>query len=211
MTTSPRLAAVAVALIVPALLLARWTWATSDQRDVEVVLSLPDELGPWKAVEDSELEEKVLRLIDPDDYLMRLYEAPGRPPVWVFVSMYARGKGHGRGAHDPEICYPAQGWEIMASRDIRIPVGESGSFQARELETHNGVLEEQVLYWFQPADRWPGSYTSEQLTQVLDAMRGRPQYGFVRLSVAGTRELAGELRELAPEIAVLVRGDVDSL
>ncbi len=211
MTKSLRLSAVAVALVLPALLLARWTFATTSFRDAEVVLSLPDAIGPWTKVEDSELDEEVLEAIEPDDYLMRRYEAPGRPPVWVFVSIYARGVGQGKAAHDPEICYPAQGWEIMASQGVTIPVNDSESLEAKQLETHNGVLEEQVLYWFQPADRWQRSYTAEQLTQVIDAVRGRPQYAFVRLSVSGGEEAAEELRALAPALAVRVRENVDRL
>lgn len=206
-----RLAAVGVALLVPALVLARWGLATASFAETEARLTLAEQLGPWKLAATEELEDEILAQIAPDAYLMRMYEAPGRAPVWVYVGLYAEGARAAKSAHDPEVCYPAQGWEIMASRALSLGVAGDEVMQVKQLQAQNGALEEQVLYWFQPADRWQLSYAPEQLTRVLDAVRGRPQYAFVRLSATGTHEVIEDLVELAPAIAVAIREDVDRL
>jgi hypothetical protein len=64
-----------------------------------------------------------------------------------------------------------------------------------------------VLYWFQPAGRWPLGAALEQLARVLDALAGRPQYAFVRLSAPADARFdgAGDLAEFAARVARPIR------
>jgi hypothetical protein len=64
-----------------------------------------------------------------------------------------------------------------------------------------------VLYWFQPAGRWPGGAAVEQLLRIFDAIAGRPQYAFVRLSAPGRSDLepTADLADFAARIAGSVR------
>jgi hypothetical protein len=66
-----------------------------------------------------------------------------------------------------------------------------------------------VLHWFQPAARWPASAAVEQLARIFDAVAGRPQYAFVRLSTrmqaVGPLETERELADFAAQIASPVR------
>ena len=206
-----RLGAVAVALLLPALVLGRWLLATHSATPAVPVPALPTEVGPWRATAERRLGVEILAMIEPDAYLLRLYEAPGRTPIWLYVGVYAGRAGHGKGAHDPEVCYPAQGWEILQSELLTVPLVDGNTLATRRLEAHHGLARESVLYWFQPAKRWPVQTAKEQFLRILDAARGRPQYAFVRLSgpTDGTPTAVRDLAEFAAEIAFSIRTLVD--
>ena len=213
MSVRRRLAAVVISLLIPALVLAQWQ-ATARAPVQEIARpSLPLQVGSWTATAEDDLPDEVLAIVEPDAYLMRRYEAPGRTPIWIYVGVYAGRAGYGKGAHDPEVCYPAQGWEIQHSRLLDVPVSDSGTLRTKLLDVHLETRSEAVLYWFQPAKRWPGWLALEELLRVSDAIAGRPQYAFVRLSGPSDTSptAATDLAEFAAEIAPAIRTAVEEI
>jgi hypothetical protein len=83
---------------------------------------------------------------------------------------------------------------------------------ARLLAAHRGSAKQSVLYWFQPAGRWPAGAAVEQLARVFDAVAGRPQYAFVRLAAPGDASLDDErdLAEFAAQIARPIRAALEA-
>jgi EpsI family protein len=152
-------------------------------------------------------------MIEPDAYRMRLYEGEGRAPVWIYVGLYAGRAGSGKSAHVPEACYPAQGWETQSSESLELPLSGGEALVAQKLDFQRQSDREKVLYWFQPARRWPVGGALEQLLRVTDAVRGRPQYAFVRVSVRsdGDPAQARDLEAFAAGIAPAVRDLVESV
>jgi EpsI family protein len=205
-----RLTAVPFALLLPALILGRWSLGTGEPPSVPPP-SLPSRIGAWTATLEQTLEAEVLAQIEPDAYRVQLYEAPDRPPIWLYVGVYAGRAGSGKSAHDPEVCYPAQGWEIEHSQAAVIPLEDGQDLHAQRLRFRRGLEREAVLYWFQPARRWPVSGGIEQLLRIRDALEGRPQYAFVRLSAPSTETSGSDLAEFAVEIAPAIRSLVDGV
>jgi EpsI family protein len=157
---------------------------------------------------EDRLDPVSLALAAPDSHVVRRYEAPEGRGIWLYVGLYAERAGTGKSAHDPEVCYPAHGWEILGTGALAISVGAE-EFPAKLLELHRGLLKEEVVYWFQPARRWPAHPLVEQLLRVGDALAGRPQYAFVRLSTASARNRGPATRDLA-EFARQIAGSVRS-
>jgi EpsI family protein len=206
---SVRLAAALVAAATPALVFLLFTGR--GVRLAPVGEGLPPRIEEWQLESDAPLDPEVLALIAPDSYAMRYYEAPERTPIWLYVALYGGRAGYSKGAHDPEVCYPAQGWEVVRSRGVAIPVGDGATLHATEIELAQGSNREIALYWFQPAQRWPAAPAPEQLLRVFDAIAGRPQYAFVRLSgrlaadgPPGARDLADFARAIAPGVRAAV-------
>lgn len=208
-----RIAAVAIALSIPGVVLGQWAIATAAAGGPVSPAPLPRRVGAWLATADEQLDADELALIDPDAYVLRRYEAPGRTPIWVYVGSYAGRAGYGKGAHDPEVCYPAQGWEIVGSRALEVRLRGSEMLWARQLQVHFGIARQAVLYWFQPSKRWPARAAVEQVRRLLDAVAGRPQYAFVRLSGPsdGRPAAAEDLAEFAAEIAPAIRTAVEEI
>ncbi len=204
MSSSLRLTSVLFALLVPGSILAYW----SSQSDPGALRfdsrPISRELAGYRQNGESELEPEVLAQIQPDLYRLWLYSSEGRPPIWSYLAFY-RGIVF-TGAHDPAVCYPAQGWEVLGgSRDLKLPMEDGGTLSARLLRVHLRGRKELVLYWYQTVGRWPKSAWAEQILRVYDSLRGSPQYAFVRLSAAATPETEDLLLRFAHELAPEVR------
>ena len=203
-----RLAAAAIGFLLPALALARWTSSPAASASDVGLPVFPEPIGNWALAGERELSEIEMAIISPDAHLLRGYEAPGRPPIVLYVGLYGGRAGYDVGAHDPEVCYPAQGWQIMGTRDVEIPLANGEKLNAKLLDAHKGAEREAVLYWFQPAGRWPELAAVEQLVRIFDALAGRPQYAFVRLSrkwASGLPAPEPDLADFASQIAWPVR------
>jgi EpsI family protein len=199
-----RLLASALVYLASGALLLYWHSVSSPTRRTFDLDAIPTRIGERQLVEEDRLEPEIAQSLRVDGYLLRRYQGPDARPLWLYVAFY-RGVG-ATGAHDPEVCYPAQGWDVQQSRELAIDLGERGSLRARLLRARLELQEETVLYWFQPATRWPRTTALEQLLRIYDALRGTPQYAFVRVSIPGADELGAEaLAEFARDVALPVR------
>ena len=183
MSVRGRLVAVALALLLPSLLLVAWSFVEGPSMRIPPS-AIPSQVGPWSGGVEGHLEDRILAELRPSSYVARLYEAPGRRPVGIFVGFYSGRVGHAKAPHDPKVCFPSAGWETLATRSVEVPVAAGESLQADLLEVHRRTERQLVLYWFQPAARWPRGAFAEELMFAFDAFAGRPQYAFVRLVVS---------------------------
>jgi EpsI family protein len=212
MSLRRRLVGVALALLLPGLLLVIWSLADGPSMQIPAS-AMPSQLGPWSGVADQRLEDRILAELRPSSYVARIYEAQGRPSIALYVGFYDGRVGKSKAPHDPEVCFPSAGWETLATQPIEVPVSASDALLARLLDTHQGSARQLVLYWFQPSSRWPRGVVAEELMFLLDALAGRPQYAFVRV-VAGVPDAAsrsavlGDLIAFAGELAWPLRAVV---
>jgi EpsI family protein len=209
-----RLFGVVLAVLLPALVLARWLPAARRAIPGVVPISLPSHLGPWAATEDKTFPDWVLNEIRPDAYLIRRYEAVDRAPIEVYVGLYATAPyGGKKSPHHPKGCYPAGGWEIMTFRPVDVPLGASEKLRAKLMEARKVRREEAVLYWFQPAGRWPRPPAVENVLRLFDAAIGRPQYAFVRLASPSNFESGADraLLEFTALVAPAIRNVVEGV
>ena len=80
------------------------------------------------------------------------------------------------------------------------------------MQVHQGNLRQAVVYWFQPARRWPATRAAEELLRIFDAVTGNPQYAFVRVSSLDPKGTArDDLIELVAELAPRIRAEVEAL
>ena len=207
MSARARLAAVALALLVPGAALAAWSRFGQPEETLPGLAHFPRTVGPWALAEQGALSTEERKMLDPDSYIVWEFEARGRAPISVYVALYRGPSPDGEGAHDPALCYPASGWEVTATRAVEIAVPQGGELAGKLLTAHQGNDERKTLYWFQPAGRWPGSQAWEQLSRIGDSLVGRPQFAFVRLStpVEDGVDAEGDLLVFAAEIGWPVR------
>jgi EpsI family protein len=174
---------------------------------------IPARLGPFVLDRDDALPDDVRAMLSPAAYVFRLYTRADGAPVWAYVAFYD-GLG-ASGAHDPEVCYPAQGWDVVGLHDRALELPSGDRLHAHFLAATQGAAEELVLYWFQPPERWPAAPRLEPWLRAVDGLAGRSRYAFVRLSTRVTPSVEGsvpaaeaELGELARELAAPVRAAV---
>lgn len=204
-----RLVGVVLALLLPGQMLGVWLFAEGPSMQIPPS-AIPSRVGAWSGGAEEPLDPGVLAMLGPSSYVARTYTASGRPSIGLYLGFYAGRAGQARAAHDPEVCYPAAGWETVATDSVEVPVPGGETLRAQLLDAHLGTERQLVLYWFQPVARWPQAVVAEELRFVFDAVAGRPQYAFVRL-IAGVPEVAlraavvADLIAFASELAWPVR------
>lgn len=151
---------------------------------------LPQRLGSLELAREATFSAAELAPISPDAYSLRLYADERGHAIWVYVGFYA-GTGGGA-AHDPKVCYPAQGWDIASASDREVALDDGEVLVGKLMAARTSAEEEVVLYWFQPEGRWPARTPLELVLRASDALRGRSRYAFVRLSTRIAPDSSGE-------------------
>ena len=195
----------AAGFLLPLGVLALWLHgvrASPLEFDFEMI---PPLIGEWRRTAESRFDTGELSLVKPDAYRLWRFSDSLEIPITLYVALY-RGLGE-TGAHSPEACYPAQGWEVLNSSTTTVPVAPDGELRVRVMRAERAGSGELVLFWFQHADRWPLAAGWEQVVRVYDTLRGHPQYAFVRLSVpvVGDTDRIDELKAFASSLAPRVR------
>jgi EpsI family protein len=118
---------------------------------VDLEAMLPKQFGDWK-VDD----KVVFQQVSPETTaaLNRIYTQlvtrtyVNREGYRIMLSVpYGANQSDGLAAHDPEGCYPAQGFQILSKRKEVLDVA-IGQVPLRRMEANAGARHELVSYWF---------------------------------------------------------------
>lgn len=192
----------------------RPTAKLADQRprlDLETLF--PKRFGGWM-VDD----RMPVQLVSPDaqavidkiysQTLSRTYIGPGGVRIMLSVA-YGGDQSDATRAHRPEVCYPAQGFQILRSGSSAYPVGQ-GSLRVRQLVAKQGGRVEPISYWIVVGERLTLSGTEQKLAQLRYTMSGTiPDGMLVRVSnidPEAERSYAVHARFLA-DLASELQGD----
>jgi len=113
--------------------------------------SVPDRFGAWSTLEEEVQFVKPRRGIEDiyDDLLTRTYVNRNGDRIMLSMAWGDDQRGE-RQAHRPEICYPAQGFELETVSDATLPTS-FGGIAVRRLTTNMGSRHEPVTYWLSMA------------------------------------------------------------
>ena len=211
MNARARLIAVLLALLLPGVGLAYWNaYALSDRGSFDTT-AIGQRLGGRVIGRVDIWGPEIVDVIRPDKYLLRRYDEAGSPSIWTYVGFYLGVGQLGAGAHDPALCYPAQGWEGIDSRAIELSLEDGSKGRAQLMRALRDGQQQLVLYWIQPAYRQPSAWAQEQILRIADALTGHDQYAFVRLStpygvdLSSQEQLVKFATALAPRVQTAVR------
>ncbi|MFN5273480.1 MAG: exosortase-associated EpsI family protein [Planctomycetota bacterium] len=109
--------------------------------------TIPMELGPWKCVEETELDDRVVQMLEATGYISRLYihQATGEG-VNVFLVFGPKGP---IAVHTPEVCYSARAVTQTAPRQA-VPCdfdGENGTIWKLGFETNTIDKRKMSVYY----------------------------------------------------------------
>jgi EpsI family protein len=136
---------------------------------------IPKQFGDWR-----EDEKVVYQQVSPEvkaaldkiytQVLTRTYVNSRGYRVMLTIP-YGKNQSDGLSAHDPEGCYPSQGFKIMTKRKevIRTSVGE---VPVRRMEAVNGPRYEPVTYWFMVGSQAVNNDLDKKVAQFRYALRG---------------------------------------
>jgi EpsI family protein len=184
--TTTRIALVLAALMSMASVaayVARPSLSASPRRpSIQLEAAIPKQFGSWR-----EEQARVAQVVNPQakELLDKLYsqvltrtyvDAQG---YRVMLSLaYGDDQRGGLQAHKPEVCYPAQGFELLKNEKAEIGT-RFGKIPGRRLDTRLGNRVEPVTYWFAVADRAVTSRFEHRWVEIRMGLTGQVPYGML--------------------------------
>ncbi len=124
--------------------------------------ALPLQLDGWSGMDVPQTNLEVAILLDPEQYVYRLYHRPDGSAIWLSLI----GSRKSKSFHSPQICYDTDGWQTDASATaVSLAQGELYTLHllARKSFGEGGAIEHLVLYFY----LWPGHERNLQDGMVL--------------------------------------------
>lgn len=143
---------------------------------------VPKQFGDW-----SELADQSTLVVNPQtrETLDRIYSQVvsrtyiHRSGYRVMLSIaYGDDQRGGLQAHRPEICYPAQGFQLGNVADVPLDT-PFGSIDARRLSTKLGARAEPVTYWVTIGDEVIRSRFQKRLAEIRLGLTGQIPDGLI--------------------------------
>jgi EpsI family protein len=152
---------------------------------------VPDRVGAWQLAHAPHVQ---VGLATPsnatdrdqpyDDQVTRLYRDSEGHGLMLAVAYGAQQRQEVK-IHRPELCYPAQGWEVLSLHSHRFDVGrDTGqAIDGHRMLVRNGQLDEAVSYWIRIGSTYSDSAWQTRWVIVVDGLAGKMSDGvLVRLS-----------------------------
>ncbi|MDT7835876.1 exosortase-associated protein EpsI, B-type [Aquabacterium sp. OR-4] len=172
------------ALIVAALMVASVAGATAwrptarlaDQRPKVALETLfPKQFGDWRTDENLPVQ-----LVSPDTQalLSKIYNqtlsrtyVDGKGRRIMLSVAYGGDQSDATRAHRPEVCYPAQGFQVLSSALGTLDLGGQ-AVKVRRLHAQQGARSEPITYWIVVGDRITVTGFEQKLAQLSYSTRG---------------------------------------
>lgn len=149
---------------------------------VDLEAMIPKQFGEWV------MDEKVVPLqIDPtlkanldriyNQILSRTY-INGKGERIMLSIAYGGDQSDSMAVHKPEICYPAQGFQIIKQTNATLETGFH-SIPVRHLVALQNTRVEPITYWMTIGDKVPASGTSWKMEQLKYGLTGRVPDGLL--------------------------------
>ena len=189
--TSTRLRALLVfCVIVVTVGVAHWMRPTVYMTDLlgkpNLETRFPERFGDWRIdaraamVQPSPETQALLNSIY-NQTLTRTYVNATGDRIMLSVA-YGGDQSDGTRAHVPEVCYPAQGFQITAKANGQLKLANR-LVAVRQLMTNMGTRNEPVTYWLVVGDQVTVSRTDQKLAQFRLGLKGLiPDGMLVRVS-----------------------------
>lgn len=162
--------------------------------------NFPAQLGNWKETEQQFLDERVLSLLKPDDYISRTYTNERGKELFLLLEYFSSQRS-GQTYHSPQACLPGAGWTMQARDRLKMGLTSFGPAAGQGEINQFIVSQEDVrmmtLYWYQGRGRTVASEYWGKLFTVTDAVvRQRTDGSLIRVMLPIEDSLDGEQQAL---------------
>jgi len=149
--------------------------AASELPSISLEVMIPTEFGAWREqpqrleVVNPQTQELLDKLYN--QVLSRTYKNRNGYQVMLSVA-YGSDQRGGLQAHKPEVCYPAQGFQVHKNEPGTLPTA-FGEIPVRRLLTSHGARVEPLTYWFTVGDTAVIGKTQKRLVDLRYGLTGR--------------------------------------
>jgi exosortase B len=148
--------------------------------------SVPSRFGDWTELPNANAQAELSTAEDGgrnqeqpyDDVLMRTYV--NRDGVQVMLALaYAREQRQDVKLHLPEICYPAQGYKVIALSPAQLAVTPAGALPGKHMLASSQNRLEAVTYWTRISDAYPQGGFDMRMKIFRDGLAGKVADGIL--------------------------------
>jgi EpsI family protein len=155
----------------------------------------PLQIGNWRALNDTAMDDAVMAELQPDDYLNRNYGSRSGQVLNLFIG-YFSSRRDGRAPHSPEWCLPGAGWKSLSTRVVQIDVAGGSQIPANEYVVEKSGQRYVVVYWYHQGQKAIASEWGAQLYAIPDmVLHGRTDTSLVRIITPSAGEDVTDARE----------------
>src|SRR3989339_1460167 len=124
----------------------------------------PKVLGDWTAIDDQKIDDRSMKILQVDDYLMRSYRNSGGEIIGLYIG-YFKSQREGKGIHSPRQCLPGAGWAPLATATWKMDILERNTetIPANQFVMGKGLERQLFHFWYQGRGR---VYTSEYWNKI---------------------------------------------
>jgi EpsI family protein len=165
-----------------ALIVAPDPQAPSGAPAIDLESAIPRRFGDWR-----EAPARAVQVVNPQAQAMldRLYSqllsrtyVDSRGYAVMLSLAYGDDQRGGLRAHMPDVCYPAQGFQLLDKQASQLET-HGGAIQVQRLKTQQGTRVEPVTYWFALADRVVSGRFEQRWTEIKLALTGQIPHGLL--------------------------------
>jgi EpsI family protein len=153
----------------------------SQRVDYETVI--PDQFGTWVklpanqgGIVNPQTEEALARLYS--QIVSRVYRDSITGKTIMLSLAYGEEQNKQSQVHLPEVCYPAQGFQMRSARNelLTTPVGE---IPVKRLEATLGARNEPITYWIRTGDKLVRGGLEQKLATIQAGFAGKVSDGLL--------------------------------
>jgi len=146
----------------------------------EKLSNFPLDVAGWQG-RDEPMDDRVLEVLGPGEFLSRAYVTNQQPWVDLFIAYFPSQKT-GDAIHSPKNCLPGAGWAPVESGYRTIDVKGMGRIKVNRYVIARGNQRNLVYYWYQSHGRSIASEYWAKVWLVADSIKmNRTDAALVRI------------------------------
>jgi EpsI family protein len=138
-------------------------------------------------ITNNRLSPRVIEELKLDDYIFQTYTRNGGA-VTLYVGYYFSGKKVGA-AHDPQVCYPGQGWKLSNKEKGTYELKNGEKVDYSSIIAAQGGSKDLIFYWFQVNDKTADNTLFQKMILLQNKILQQGENNaFVRVSTSLNEE-----------------------
>lgn len=134
--------------------------------------SLPSSFGNWQGIDVSFDRALLTSWLGTNHMVFREYRNNMTNHVVTLYAAYYTDIAASDMAHEPEVCYPGQGWSIISNKTVSM-VLNGKSLRIKRMSIIKGDRQEIVYSWWQTKDQIMGENWRYHLYQIKNRLLNR--------------------------------------
>jgi EpsI family protein len=185
---------ISVVVLLAGIVLLNYT-ATAEVRVPRDPLDLLPRVVDGREGYDRPIAARILETLAVTDHVSRVYRAPGRLPVDLYIGFYGSQRT-GATYHSPRNCMPGSGWQFLESATVRVAGPDGRPVTVNDILIGKGTERLVTYYWYQDRGRVIADEYEARLMLVWDAAtRHRTDGSLVRVIVRADGDIEAARRE----------------